>query len=343
MDAPLEHMIKTFSSDKKKIQKYCKQWYRDTKGYAQPQPKEGTFDEDIIEHTLTYIKSKYQKKKRKKREAILSLWGVFYDTKTNIKLTMLEQTANQIQERDTEGVSEGPPPYGLYPIRPVAGYQDPVWVECEEGETEVKGAEKASCLLPTAPRAEYEQRRKERAISRVQLTEERAERSEYVDSLRGQWTTGQTILKVGDKSASTLREAAGEWMLEEREKEEDVERVRFDRYSEERGKETEAEVTVEDWGDDSDTNEGAAARGRGLYNFRPRPIRRLQLIMRDSDEVQYRTVSDNVPDMTVKERDLDKDGPKVTPDRVESIKNMPKPTTIKQMQQFLGLCNYVRQ
>ncbi|KAJ1162420.1 hypothetical protein NDU88_002888 [Pleurodeles waltl] len=219
MDAPLEHMIKTCSSDKKKIQKYCKKWYRDTKDYAQPWPKEGTFDEDIIEHTLTYIKSKYQKKKRNKREAILSLWRVFCDTRTNIKPTMLEQTATQIQERDTERVSEGPPPYGLYPIRPADGYQDPVRVECEEGETEVKGAEKASRLLPTALRAEYEQRRKEGAISRVQLTEEQAERSENVDSLRGQWTTGQIILKVEDNSASTLREAAGEWMLEEREKE----------------------------------------------------------------------------------------------------------------------------
>ncbi|KAJ1153577.1 hypothetical protein NDU88_006336 [Pleurodeles waltl] len=195
--------------------------------------------------------------------------GGFRDTKTNIKPTMLEQTATQVQERDTEGVSEGPPPYGHYPIRPAAGYQDPVQVECEEGETEVKGTEKASCLLPTAPRAEYEQRRKEGAISRVQLTEERAERSENVDSLQGQWTTGQIILKVGDKSASTLREAAGEWMLEDREKEEDVERVRYVRYLEERVKETEAEATVEDWGDDSDTNEGAVGRCRGLYNFRP--------------------------------------------------------------------------
>ncbi|KAJ1127474.1 hypothetical protein NDU88_005873 [Pleurodeles waltl] len=40
---------------------------------------------------------------------------------------------------------------------------------------------------------------------------------------------------------------------------------------------------------------------------------------------------------------ISKDGRKVTPDRVESIKNMPKPTTTKQIQQFLGLCNYVRQ
>ncbi|KAJ1112758.1 hypothetical protein NDU88_001019 [Pleurodeles waltl] len=157
---------------------------------------------------------------------------------------------------------------------PAARYQDPVRVECEEGETEVKRAQKASRLLLTALRAEYEQRRKEGAISRVQHTEEQAERSENVDSFRGQWTTGQIILKVGDKSASTLREAAGEWMLEEREKEEDVDRVRYDRYLEERRKETEAEATVEDWGDDSDTNEGAVGRGRGLYNFRPRPIRR---------------------------------------------------------------------
>ncbi|KAJ1190228.1 hypothetical protein NDU88_006966 [Pleurodeles waltl] len=183
MDAPSEHMIKTFSSDKKKIQRYCKQWYRDTKDYAQPWPKEGTFDEEIIEHTLTHIKSKYQKKKRKKRESILSLWRVFCDTKTNIKPTMLERTATQIQEIATEGVPEGPPPYGLYAIRPAAGYQDPVRVEFEEGETEVKEAEKAPRLLPTAPRTEYEQRRKEGAISRVQLTEERAERLENVESL----------------------------------------------------------------------------------------------------------------------------------------------------------------
>ncbi|KAJ1081696.1 hypothetical protein NDU88_001874 [Pleurodeles waltl] len=138
---------------------------------------------------------------------------------------MLERTATQIQAIATEGVPERPPLYGLYPIWPAAGYQDPVRVEREEGETEVKESEKAPCLLPTAQRAEYEQRRKEGAKSRVQLAEERAERVENVDSLLRQWTTGQIILKVGDRSASTLREAAGEWMLEEREKE-NVERLR---------------------------------------------------------------------------------------------------------------------
>ncbi|KAJ1171211.1 hypothetical protein NDU88_003081 [Pleurodeles waltl] len=183
MDAPLEHMIKTFSSEKKKIQKYCKQWYRNTKDYVQPWPREGTFDEDIIEHTLAHMKSKYQKKKRKKREAMLSLWRVFCDTKTNIKPTMLEQTATQIQEKAAEEDPEGPPSYGLYPIRPAAGYQDPVRVEFEEGETEVKEAEKAPPLFPTALRSDYEQRRKEGAMSRVHLTEERAERLENVDSL----------------------------------------------------------------------------------------------------------------------------------------------------------------
>ncbi|KAJ1107971.1 hypothetical protein NDU88_005356 [Pleurodeles waltl] len=283
MDAPLEHMIKTFSSDKKKIQKFCKQWYRDTKDYAQPWPKEGTFDEDIIEHTLTHIKSKYQKKKRMKREAILLIWRVFCDTKATIKLTVLERTATQIQKIDTEGVPEGTPPYSLHPIWPAAGYQDPVRVEFEEGETEVKEAEKSPCLLPTAQRAEYEQRRKEGAISRVQLTEEHAERLENVHSLRGQWTTGQIILKVGDTSVSTLRAAAGVWLMEETEKEENVERLQYDRYSEERGMETGAEATVEDWGDDSDTDEGAVGRGSGLYNFRPHPIRRLQLIAQDSE------------------------------------------------------------
>ncbi|KAJ1200152.1 hypothetical protein NDU88_003979 [Pleurodeles waltl] len=203
---------------------------------------------------------------------------------------MLELTVAQIQKIDTEGVPEGPPPYGLYPIRSAAGYQDPVRDEFEEGETGVKEAEEAPLFLLTAPREEYEQRRKEGAISMVQLTEEQAERLENVDSLRGQWTTGQIILKEGDTSASILREVAGEWMLEEREKEENVQRLQYDSYLEERIKETKAEATVEDWGDDSDTNEGAVGRGRGLYNFRPRPIRRLQLTAHDSEQTKRKSI-----------------------------------------------------
>ncbi|KAJ1081678.1 hypothetical protein NDU88_001856 [Pleurodeles waltl] len=290
MDAPLEHMIKTFLCDKKKIQKYCKQWYRDTKDHAQPWPKEGTLDEDIVEHTLTYIKSKYQKKKRKKREAILSLWGVFCDTKTNIKSTMLERTVTQAQEISTEGAPEGPLLYGLYPIQPAAGYQDPVRVEFEEGETEVKEVKRMPSLVPTDPQAEYEPRRKEGAMPRVQCTGERAERFENVDPHRGQWTTGQIILKLGDISANTLREAAGKWMLEEREKEEDVERSQYDRYLEETRREAGAETAVEDWDDKSDSNEGSAGRDRSLYNFRSSPIRRLQLIARDSGEIKKKSI-----------------------------------------------------
>ncbi|KAJ1140809.1 hypothetical protein NDU88_007147 [Pleurodeles waltl] len=147
MDAPLEHMIKTFPSDKKRIQKYCKQRYSDTKDHAQSWPKEGTFDEDTVEHTLTYIKSKYQKKKRKKREAILSLWRGFCDFKTYVKSTVSKKTATST--RDTpEGVPEGPTPYGLYPILPASGYQDPVRVEPEEGGTDVKEAGANAWLRP---------------------------------------------------------------------------------------------------------------------------------------------------------------------------------------------------
>ncbi|KAJ1189697.1 hypothetical protein NDU88_006439 [Pleurodeles waltl] len=104
-------MIISFWSDKKKIQKYCKQWHRDTKDDAHPWEKEGTFDEDIVEHTLTYIRSKYQKKKRKKREAILSLWQVFCDTKTNVKVAEPKEAEKQEQEKPPEQAPEEPPPY----------------------------------------------------------------------------------------------------------------------------------------------------------------------------------------------------------------------------------------
>ncbi|KAJ1123088.1 hypothetical protein NDU88_001561 [Pleurodeles waltl] len=108
MNAPLEHMIKAFSSDKRKIKKYCKQWHRDTKDNAQPWPKEGTFDDDIVEQTLTNIRSKYQKKKRKKREAILSLWWVFCDTKTNVKVTEPKEAVMQAQENPHSRLQRSP-------------------------------------------------------------------------------------------------------------------------------------------------------------------------------------------------------------------------------------------
>ncbi|KAJ1207679.1 hypothetical protein NDU88_003069 [Pleurodeles waltl] len=134
MDAPLEHMIKTLPLVKKKIQKYCKD-------HAKSWPKEGTFQEYIVEHALTYIRSKYQKKKRKKREAILSLWWVFCDMKINVKLTEPKEAAKQVQEKPIEKALEKPSSYGLCFILPAAGYQGPVRVEQEEERTDVKGAE----------------------------------------------------------------------------------------------------------------------------------------------------------------------------------------------------------
>ncbi|KAJ1084448.1 hypothetical protein NDU88_004595, partial [Pleurodeles waltl] len=68
--------------------------------------------------------------------------GSYFVVMTNIKPKMLERTVTQIQEIATEEVPEEPPPYGFYPIQPGAGNQDPVRVEFEEGETEVKEAEK---------------------------------------------------------------------------------------------------------------------------------------------------------------------------------------------------------
>ncbi|KAJ1090812.1 hypothetical protein NDU88_003941 [Pleurodeles waltl] len=138
MDAPLEHMIKTLS-EKSKIQKYCKQWHRDTKAYAQPWLKEGTFDEDIVEHALAYIRSKYQQK-RKKREAILPLWRVFCDTKTKVKVTEPKEAATQEQEKPPEQAPEEPSQYGIYPTLLAVGYRDPEGVEPKGDGTDVKGA-----------------------------------------------------------------------------------------------------------------------------------------------------------------------------------------------------------
>ncbi|KAJ1112578.1 hypothetical protein NDU88_000840 [Pleurodeles waltl] len=141
MDTPLDRMIKTFPSDKKRILKYCKQWHKGTEGHAQPWSKEGTFDNDIAEHTLTYIRSTYKKKKRQKREAILSLWRVSGHEKPKEKSTVPEEVVAQTQtESPGESLGE-PPPYGLYPILPAAGYQDPVRVEPKEERLEAQGAE----------------------------------------------------------------------------------------------------------------------------------------------------------------------------------------------------------
>ncbi|KAJ1146931.1 hypothetical protein NDU88_013183 [Pleurodeles waltl] len=139
----------------------------------------------LMHFIVTHLCADGLDEKEKEEGAIFSLSQIFCDTKTNIKSTMFERTVTEAQEISREGAPEGPPLYGVYPIRPAAGYQNPVRVEFEEGETEVKEAERTRSLVPTAPRAEHEQRRKGGAIPSVQRTGERADRFENVDPLRG--------------------------------------------------------------------------------------------------------------------------------------------------------------
>ncbi|KAJ1117203.1 hypothetical protein NDU88_005403 [Pleurodeles waltl] len=145
------------SSDKKRILKYCKQWHKGTEDHAQPWPKEGTFDHDIAEHTLNNIRSTYKKKKRQKREAIMSLRRVFCHEKQKEKSIAPEEA---VPQTESPGESLGkPPPYGLYPILPAAGYQDPVRVEPKEERLEAQGAE--TTPLPSHQLLELTQNRAE--------------------------------------------------------------------------------------------------------------------------------------------------------------------------------------
>ncbi|KAJ1135135.1 hypothetical protein NDU88_001580 [Pleurodeles waltl] len=203
-------------------------WHKGTEDHAQPWPKEGTFDEDIAEHTLTYIHSTYKKKKRQKREAILSLWRVFCHEKTKVKSTAHEEVVAQTQtESPGESLGE-PPPYGLYPILPAAGCQGPVRVEPKEERLEAQGAEATPALVPSAPRADPEQSGRDRVMSELQHMVRQAERSRSLAPLRGQCTMGHVILRLGDTSADTLREAAEEWIEEEEEWERDVETPQYE-------------------------------------------------------------------------------------------------------------------
>ncbi|KAJ1209447.1 hypothetical protein NDU88_004825 [Pleurodeles waltl] len=179
-------MIKTLPPDKKIILKYCKQWHKGTENNAQRWPKEGTFDEDIAEHTLTYILSTYKKKKRQKREAILSLWRVFCHEKTKVKSRPPEEAGAQTQTESPGESLEEPPPYGRYPILPAAGYQDPVWVEPKEERLEAQGAEATPVPIPSAPRANPEQSGRGRLISEMQHTVRQAEQSRSLAPLWGQ-------------------------------------------------------------------------------------------------------------------------------------------------------------
>ncbi|KAJ1088182.1 hypothetical protein NDU88_001341 [Pleurodeles waltl] len=121
--------------------------------------------------------------------------------------------------------------------------------------------------IPTAPLAGHEQKRRDRATPKLQHTREQAERSWSHDLLRGQWSTGQVILRLGDTSLETLREAAGDLTLEERDWEDKVERSRYDEHLDEMEKGEGAEAEDEDWNEGSDVDEDAQGNDRSLYNF----------------------------------------------------------------------------
>ncbi|KAJ1097615.1 hypothetical protein NDU88_002732 [Pleurodeles waltl] len=315
MDTPLDHMMKTFPSDKKRILKYCKQWHKGTEGHAQPWPKEGTFDHDIAEHALTYIRSTYKKKKRQKRETILSLWRVFCHEKEKEKSIAPEEAVAQTQEvaktqTESPGDSLGePPPYGLYPILPAAGYQDPVRVEPKEERLEAHRAEVTPAPVPSAPRADPKQSRRDRLL--------------------------------GDTSADTLREAAEEWIEEEEEWGGGVETPLYEEPPDGSQVVTGAEDD-EEW-DNGFNRDDIMVCSTTEDICRDDTIGVLCMLEEkgykwDKNKLQY--VQTEVHYLG---QIISKDGRRVTPDRVESIRNMSKPTTTKQMQKVLGLCNYVKQ
>ncbi|KAJ1142625.1 hypothetical protein NDU88_008938 [Pleurodeles waltl] len=234
MDTPLDHLMKTFPSDKKK--------------------------------------------KRQKREAILSLWRVFCHEKERDKSTTPEEAVTPIQEvAQTQTESPGnslqePPPYGLYPILPAAGYQDPVRVEPKEERLEAQGTE--ATPVPSAPRVDPELSGRDRLESELQHTLRQAEQP-----LRGQWTTGHVILRLGDTSAETLREAAEDWLQEEEERGGGVHTPSYEEPPE-GSQGIGGEEEDEEW--DNGFNRGAHEQGvnRRLYNFRPRPQRELVMTAR---------------------------------------------------------------
>ncbi|KAJ1091080.1 hypothetical protein NDU88_004208 [Pleurodeles waltl] len=164
-----------------------------------------------------------------KSNIVVWLARVFSDTKENVIVREPKEAATQEQEKPPEQVPEEPPPYGIYPILPAGGYQDPERAEPEEDRTDVKRAGRAPSPAPTATWVDHEQKRRDRATPKSLHTRGQARRSRNLDPLRGQWTTGHIILKLGDTSAGTLREAAGEWMQEEREMEKEMERLRHDK------------------------------------------------------------------------------------------------------------------
>ncbi|KAJ1177240.1 hypothetical protein NDU88_002501 [Pleurodeles waltl] len=113
-------------------------------------------------------------------------------------------------------------------VKSAAGYQDPVRVEPKEERLKAQGAEATPAPVPLAPRADPEQSGRDRLISELQHTVRQAERSRSLAPLQGQWTTGHVILRLGNTSVDTLREAAEEWIEEEEEWERDVETPQYE-------------------------------------------------------------------------------------------------------------------
>ncbi|KAJ1084840.1 hypothetical protein NDU88_004986 [Pleurodeles waltl] len=95
-------------------------------------------------------------------------------------------------------------------------------------ETRAQGTETTLAPVPSAPRADPEQSGRDRLVSELKHTVRQAEQSRSLAPLRGQWTTGHVILRLGDTSADTLREAAEEWIEEEEEWEGGVETPQYE-------------------------------------------------------------------------------------------------------------------
>ncbi|KAJ1176229.1 hypothetical protein NDU88_001512 [Pleurodeles waltl] len=189
------------------------------------------------------------------------------DRRQIVKVTEPKEAATQEQEKPPEQAPEEPPPYGIHPTLPAAGYQDPERVEPEEDRTDVKGAGRAPSPNPTPPWVDHEQKRRDRATPKLRHTKEQAGRSRSLDPIRGQWTIGQIILKLGNTLAETLREAAGEWMQEEREWVKEMERSRYDERRDEMERGAGAEVEDEEWDEGFELKESTFRTGRRLYNF----------------------------------------------------------------------------
>ncbi|KAJ1164371.1 hypothetical protein NDU88_004811 [Pleurodeles waltl] len=189
---------------------------------------------DVHQYGLTTIYVKSEKVKTDEGSYSVTIAG---HEKPKVKSTVPDEVVAQTQtESPGESLGE-PPPYGLYPILPAAGYQDPVRVEPKEERIEAQGAEATPTPVPSAPRADPEPSGRDRLVN-------------------------------------TLREAAEERIEEEEEWEGGVETPQYEEPADGSQVVTGAEDD-EDW--DNGFNRSAHEQGvnRRLYNFRLRPTREL--------------------------------------------------------------------